>query len=105
MIGQSAFTTGILSIIIAGNVALAGNLPQPVTDSDYYDNGRPDAAKVELGKNLFFDKVLSGNLNISCATCHHALTDTGDGLALPVGEGGDRAWHCTQYRQWRRPDP
>jgi cytochrome c peroxidase len=88
MIGQSAFTTGILCIIIAGNVALAGNLPQPVTDSDYYNNGRPDAAKVELGKNLFFDKVLSGNLNISCATCHHALTDTGDGLALPVGEGG-----------------
>jgi cytochrome c peroxidase len=37
---------------------------------------------------LFFDKVLSGNLNISCATCHHSLTGTGDGLALPVGEGG-----------------
>ncbi|MEA2079533.1 MAG: cytochrome c peroxidase, partial [Pseudomonadota bacterium] len=40
------------------------------------------------GKNLFFDKILSGNLNISCATCHHVLTDTGDGLSLPVGEGG-----------------
>ena len=35
-----------------------------------------------------FDKILSGNQNISCATCHHALTDTGDGLSLPVGEGG-----------------
>ncbi|MDH5515898.1 MAG: cytochrome-c peroxidase [Gammaproteobacteria bacterium] len=88
MIGQPVFTTGILFIIVAGNAAFAGNLPQPVTDSDYYDNGRPDAAKVALGKNLFFDKVLSGNLNISCATCHHALTDSGDGLALPVGEGG-----------------
>ncbi len=48
----------------------------------------PNQAKVELGKNLFFDKILSGNLNTSCATCHHVLTDTGDGLSLPVGEGG-----------------
>ena len=46
-------------------------------------------AKVELGKLLFFDKILSGNKNISCATCHHALTDTGDGLSLGVGEGGN----------------
>jgi cytochrome c peroxidase len=63
-------------------------LPDAPRDSDYYDNGSPDAAKVALGGELFFDKILSGNLNISCATCHHALTDTGDGLSLPIGEGG-----------------
>ncbi len=63
------------------------NLPAPVTDADYYDNGHPDEAKVALGKALFFDKELSGNRNISCATCHHALTDTGDGLSLSIGEG------------------
>ena len=63
-------------------------LPLPAADSDYYDNGKPAAAKVELGKQLFFDKILSGNLNISCATCHHSLTATGDGLSLPIGEGG-----------------
>ena len=62
--------------------------PAPVTDSDYYDDGRPDPSKVELGRLLFFDKLLSGNENISCATCHHSLTDTGDGLSLGVGEGG-----------------
>lgn len=45
-------------------------------------------AKETLGKFLFFDKVLSGNRNISCATCHHPLSATGDGLSLPVGEGG-----------------
>ncbi len=39
-------------------------------------------------KLLFFDKILSGNLNISCASCHHPLAGTGDGLSLPVGEGG-----------------
>ncbi len=45
-------------------------------------------AKVELGRNLMFDKILSGNRNISCGTCHHSLAGTGDGLSLPVGEGG-----------------
>ena len=36
-----------------------------------------------------FDKILSGNMNISCGTCHHSLADTGDGLSLSVGEGGE----------------
>ena len=63
-------------------------LPAPVSDASYLDNGAPDSAKVELGKQLFFDKILSGNFNISCATCHHSFTATGDGLSLPVGEGG-----------------
>ncbi|MCA1791791.1 MAG: cytochrome-c peroxidase [Thioalkalivibrio sp.] len=60
----------------------------PVTDADFYDNGRPPAAKVELGRMLMFDKILSGNRNISCAACHHSLAATGDGLSLPIGEGG-----------------
>lgn len=80
-------------IVVANNSVFAGKyshtkLPDAVSDNDYYDNGAPSTAKVELGKHLFFDKILSGNGNISCATCHHALTNTGDGLALPVGEGG-----------------
>jgi cytochrome c peroxidase len=44
--------------------------------------------KVKLGQLLMFDKILSGNKNISCATCHHPFAGTGDGLSLPVGEGG-----------------
>ena len=42
----------------------------------------------KLGKFLFFDKILSGNQNISCATCHHPFAALGDGLSLPVGAGG-----------------
>ena len=56
-----------------------------LTNMDFYN---PSSAKVELGKLLFFDKIISGNRNTSCATCHHSLAGTGDGLALPVGEGG-----------------
>ena len=61
-------------------------IPDAVTDADFRSHSD---AKVELGRNLMFDKILSGNKNISCATCHHSLTDTGDGLSLPVGEGGN----------------
>jgi len=44
--------------------------------------------KFKLGRMLFFDKILSGNKNISCATCHNPLTFTGDAISLSVGEGG-----------------
>lgn len=47
-----------------------------------------NAAQVELGQMLFFDKELSGNRNISCATCHHPAAFTGDGLAVSKGQGG-----------------
>jgi cytochrome c peroxidase len=41
-----------------------------------------------LGQALVFDPILSGNRNISCATCHLPAFGTGDGKALSVGEGG-----------------
>jgi cytochrome c peroxidase len=83
------FSLLILTVFCGQTLAGKGRpLPPPVTDDDYYYDGNPDPDLVELGKNLFFDKILSGNLNISCSTCHHVLTDTGDWLPLPVGEGG-----------------
>jgi len=49
---------------------------------------KADPDQAALGNLLFYDKILSGNMNIACATCHHALANNGDGLSLPVGEGG-----------------
>ena len=62
-------------------------LPAPVVDADYHNAGNPSAAKVEVGRLLFFDKILSGNRNISCATCHHPRHGSSDGVALGFGEG------------------
>jgi cytochrome c peroxidase len=45
-------------------------------------------AKVELGRMLFFDKELSGNRDISCATCHHPSLGSADELPLAIGVGG-----------------
>jgi cytochrome c peroxidase len=47
----------------------------------------PAPAKVTLGRALMFDKELSGNRDISCATCHHPLMHTGDGLSVSMGTG------------------
>ncbi len=41
-----------------------------------------------LGQALAFDKVLSGNRNIACMTCHLPAFETGDGRSLPIGTGG-----------------
>ena len=84
----------VAGLALACSVALAahgngrhlpGALPAPLTDADFPVSA---AAQIELGRNLFFDKILGGNRNIACASCHHALTATGDGLSLSVGEGG-----------------
>lgn len=48
----------------------------------------PNAALVDLGRSLFFDKVLSGNRDVSCATCHSPLSHGADALALSIGTGG-----------------
>ncbi|MEM7248184.1 MAG: cytochrome c peroxidase [Acidobacteriota bacterium] len=42
-----------------------------------------------LGQALAFDKVLSGNQDVACLTCHHPALDTGDARALSLGVGGD----------------
>ena len=44
-------------------------------------------ALVELGRALAFDKILSGNKDIACMTCHLPGFATGDGLSLSIGQG------------------
>ncbi len=53
---------------------------------DDYITTDPDQARI--GQLLFYDKILSGNRNISCGTCHHHDHAGGDGLSLGIGEGG-----------------
>ncbi len=46
------------------------------------------ASLVRLGRALAFDKILSGNRDISCMTCHLASLGTGDARSLSIGQGG-----------------
>lgn len=40
---------------------------------------------LELGQALFFDPLIGGNRDVSCATCHHPTTATADGRSRSVG--------------------
>jgi len=40
-----------------------------------------------LGQLLMFDRELSGNRDIACATCHLPSQATGDGRSLSIGQG------------------
>jgi cytochrome c peroxidase len=85
----------ILALLIFGGTACA-EVPAPITDDDYLP---VDLAEARLGQLLFYDPILSGNRNISCATCHHPKFATSDGLSLGLGEGG------IGLGPDRRPDP
>ncbi|MEJ6402449.1 cytochrome-c peroxidase [Yoonia sp. 2307UL14-13] len=71
--------------IFVGQSAFAEPLPRAVTDADYR---AVDPAEAALGQLLFYDPILSGNRDVSCATCHHPTFGTGDGLSLGIGDGG-----------------
>ncbi|QDP01237.1 cytochrome-c peroxidase [Thalassotalea sp. PS06] len=44
---------------------------------------------VKLGRRLFYDPILSGNNQISCATCHKQELAFTDGLSRAVGASGN----------------
>jgi len=52
--------------------------------------------KIELGKLLFFDDRLSGDVGTSCASCHDSRLGWGDGNALSRGYAGTQHWRNSQ---------
>jgi cytochrome c peroxidase len=62
-----------------------GSLPPPPKDPSnaFADNPKAKA----LGKKLFFDPRFSGNLKVSCATCHRPDMNFTDDLPLAHGMG------------------
>ncbi len=75
-IDTAATDLQLRALIGQWNVVMLGDLPEQ------------PAAQVELGRMLLFDKVLSGNRDVSCATCHDPALAGADGMALSVGTGG-----------------
>ena len=54
------------------------------------------AEKTALGKLLFFDDRLSGDVGTSCASCHDPRQGWGDGNALSRGYAGTQHWRNSQ---------
>ncbi len=81
---QSHALAILITGTILGSAAIALDAPPPVTDAMFAPT-TPEM--VAVGHLLFWDPILSGNRNISCATCHHPKFGTSDGVSLSLGEG------------------
>ena len=79
--GDTAIPVSVLDVQL--RAALAQNQITPINAGPEHSE-----AQVSLGQALMFDKVLSGDGNISCATCHNPARGLGDNLAVSIGAGG-----------------
>jgi cytochrome c peroxidase len=61
---------------------------QTLPSVTYPTDNPPSAQKVELGRLLFWDPIISGEKNITCATCHHPSLGYGDAIDVSIGPGG-----------------
>lgn len=72
-----------------GAIVFAGCLVVAAVAALTTASTRPSPAipEEELGRLLFWDPVLSGPMDVSCATCHHPDFAYADGRALSLGPG------------------
>ena len=55
-------------------------------------------ARVDLGRALFWDPVLSGGKDVACASCHHPANAYADALDLAIGENGQGLGPARRFR-------
>lgn len=60
--------------------------PYPVIPSD----NQPTQNRIDLGKKIFFDPILSRDSTISCGSCHHTDKKFTDGLQFSNGIDGNK---------------
>lgn len=84
---RSAATAGMCLLLLGagGTTAYRWNKPDWVPDPVVPRDNPMSAAKVELGRHLFYDKRLSADGSMACATCHQQDKAFTDGKALSPG--------------------
>jgi len=83
----SAFLGLALVAAAAGEVELP--VPDGVLPPEIPADNPLSAAKVELGRKLYFDARLSAKGNMACATCHSPATGFADPRGQKTSAGGD----------------
>ena len=83
-----AFPAALRADDVIINRALLGMF-QPLPESAENPNNPFSDTKVDLGRMLYYDKRLSADRSVSCASCHN-LNDFGDdGAPVSTGIGGN----------------
>ena len=60
-------------------------IPEGFPDIDFPEGNEFTKARWDLGKRLFFDKAVSLDSSISCASCHQAALSFSDDVAFSLG--------------------
>lgn len=84
----------ILFVMLPGlfcNPVLAGDL-EPLRSVPVPENNPQTPGKIELGKKLFFDRRLSGDGTMNCATCHNPELAFTDGLDISLSYPTTKNW-------------
>jgi cytochrome c peroxidase len=88
-IGSLVVLTATLGMQMQAPPEYEWNLPKGFPRPAVPRDNPMSAAKVDLGRHLFYDLRLSGNGEQSCATCHQQEKAFTDGLATSVGSTGE----------------
>lgn len=73
----------------AEDPAFAWNIPARIPLPVVPEDNPMTEEKFQLGRHLFYDKRLSANGTIACASCHHQELAFSDGRKRPVGATGE----------------
>jgi len=68
-----------------GNFSALSALPRAITAPP---GNQATPAKVNLGRLLFWDPILSGSKDVACATCHHPKFGYAENLDISIGVNG-----------------
>lgn len=91
---RALVTAGLILCLMAGGVtfpAFAAHL-EPFRSVPVPEQNPQTPEKIELGKKLFFDRRLSGDGTMSCATCHNPEQAFTDGIAISLNYPTTRNW-------------
>lgn len=74
--------------IAEGNKIISLQVPKGLLYPDVPADNQPTKNRIELGRMLFFDPILSRDSSVSCSTCHQTDKFFADNLKVSVGIEG-----------------
>ena len=85
LISAIAFISCSKDVTIPDEQIVNLQIPRGFPNIDLLENNQLTTAKIKLGKELFFDKLLSSDNSLSCSTCHSQSLAFTDGLSTSIG--------------------
>ncbi|BCE02218.1 cytochrome-c peroxidase [Marinicellulosiphila megalodicopiae] len=81
---------GFLLLLLVSLNGLAAKIVTPTAQiMPYPEGGAPTEQQIQLGKQLFFEPLLSKSGKMSCATCHNPNLGFGDARQFSLGDNGE----------------